>query len=477
VLETIVTWSMSMPQQRRIGGGRGAVLTMADQVVSSASNFVVGVLVARAGGASALGTFGIALLIWLTVLGAQRALITEPMTVAGSIDSRDAQLREGMLASLSLSTVTAGVLAAVAGVLLFTGVDALAVLALAPWIPSLLLQDYWRGMTFRLQRAHHALINDVVFAAVQGLVTVALFTLDVENVAAFIASWGVGATAGAVIGLLLAQVRLRPLGRGGVAHLRTLWPRSRWFLAEFSTTFPSDQGYLLLLSALLGTTGFGVYRAGASLFGPVVVIFLTGGNVGLPECVRQLRRHGMSGLTTYTPRLTAAVLTVTTVYCGMVAILAVPILRLVYGEEFAGAVIIVRLLAVQAVVAAAVFGCFVALKAADRLEQLWLMRAATAVVAITSALVLATSFGLTGAGLASVLTIVTYMVGVTVGYRRLLRAGPRAPSLGCCGGILKSCPGGSIRSEELPTSLTDESIKKVIENAGRRFMSRWFPRG
>ena len=86
------------------------------------------------------------------------------------------------------------------------------------------------------------------------------------------------------------------------------------------------------------------------------------------------------------------------------SILAVPILRLVYGEEFAGAVIIVRLLAVQAVVAAAVFGCFVALKAADRLEQLWLMRTATAVVAITSALVLATSFGLTGAGLASVLS-------------------------------------------------------------------------
>jgi O-antigen/teichoic acid export membrane protein len=269
-------------------------------------------------------------------------------------------------------------------------------------------------------------------------------------------------------------VRLRLPGRGGLAHLRTLWPRSRWFLAEFGTTFPSDQGYLLLLSALLGTAGFGVYRAGASLFGPVVVIFLTGGNVGLPECVRQLRRHGMSGLTTYTPRLTAAVLTVTTVYCGMVAILAVPILHLVYGEEFAGAVIIVRLLAVQAVVAAAVFGCFVALKAADRLEQLWLMRTATAVVAITSALVLATSFGLTGAGLASVLTIVTYMVGVTVGYRRLLRAGLRAPSLGCCRGTLESCLGGSIRSEELPTSLTKEPIKKVIENAGRRFRSRWF---
>jgi len=427
-----------IPQQRRLGGGRGAVLTLADQIVSSASNFIVGVLVARTGGAGALGTFGIALLIWLTVLGAHRALITEPMTVVGSTDSRDAQLREGMLASLGLSTVTAGVLAAVAGVLLFTGVDAWAVLALAPWIPSLLLQDYWRGMAFRLQRAHHALINDVVFAAVQGLVTVALFALDVENVATFIASWGVGATAGAVIGLLLAQVRLRLPGRGGVAHLRTLWPRSRWFLAEFSTAFPSDQGYLLLLSALLGMTGFGVYRAGASLFGPVVVIFLAGGNVGLPECVRQLRHHGMSGLATYIPRLTAAVLTVTTVYCGMVAILAAPILRLVYGEQFAGAVIIVRLVAVQTVIGAAVAGCFLALKAADRLEQLWLIRTATAVVAITSALVLATSFGLTGAGLASVLNTVTYMVGVTVAYRRLLRAGLRTPVLGCCGGTLGS---------------------------------------
>lgn len=421
-----MTRPISMPQQRRISGGRGAVLTLADQVVSSASNFIVGVLVARAGGADALGTFGMALLIWLTILGAQRALITEPMTVVGSTDSRDAQLREGMLASLSLGTVSASVLAAVAGVLLFMGVDAVPVLALAPWIPSLLFQDYWRGMAFRLQRAHHALINDVVFAAVQGLVTVALFALDVKNVTTFIASWGVGATAGAVIGLLLAQVHLRRPGPGGFAHLRALWPRSRWYLAEFGTTFPSDQGHLLLFSALLGTTGFGVYRAGASLLGPVAVIFLAGGNVGLPECVRQLRHRGIPGLANYTKRLTAVLLTATAVYCGMVAILAVPIVRLLYGKEFAGAVTIVRLVAVQTVIAAAAAGCFAAMKAADQLQQLWLMRIATAVVAITSALVLATSFGLTGAGLSSVLAAATFTVGVTVGYRRLLSAGLRA---------------------------------------------------
>lgn len=414
-------------QQRRMSGGRGAVLTLADQAVSSASNFVVGVLVARAGGANALGSFGIALLIWLTILGTQRALITEPMTVVGSTDSRDAQLREGMLASLGLGAVSASVLTVVAGVFLLIGVDAVPVLALAPWIPSLLFQDYWRGMAFRLQRAHHALINDVVFAAVQGIVTVALFALDAENITTFIASWGVGATAGAIIGLLLAQVRVHRPGPGGFAHLRTLWPRSRWYLAEFGTTFPSDQGCLLLFSVLLGTTGFGVYRAGASLLGPVAVIFLAGGNAGLPECVRQLRHHGIPGLANYTKRLTAVLLGATMVYCGAVALLAVPIVRLLYGEEFAGAVTVVRLVAVQTVIAAAAAGCFAAMKAADRLRQLWFMRIAAAIVAITSALVLATSFGLTGAGLSSILTAATFTVGVTVSYRLLLSAGLRNP--------------------------------------------------
>lgn len=402
---------------RRIRDGRGAVLTLADQLVSSASNFIVGVLIARAGGADALGAFGIAFLLWLVVLGINRALVTEPMIVGGSMDSSNAELREGLLASLMLGVGGAGLLA-VAGIIMgLAGLNPVAALALAPWIPSLLVQDYCRSMAFRLQRPSRALVSDVVFAVVQGTATLGLFMLHVGSVSAFLASWGIGASAGALVGL--GQAHIRVTGRGGIAHLRALWPRSRWFLAEFGTAFPSSQGYLLLLPVLLGTAEFGMFRAGASLIGPVVVIFLAGGNAGLPECVRRLRQDGMPGLAAYTPWLTAAVVALTALYCGIVAFLAVPLLRLTYGENFTGAAIITQLVAAYYIIVAIGFGFGVALKAAGQMRQLWAMRAVSAVVSITGLIVLANLFGLTGAGLAAVAPGAVHTVGVTVAYRRL----------------------------------------------------------
>lgn len=308
-----------------------------------------------------------------------------------------------------------------AATLLFAGVDAVAILALAPWLPSLLMQDYWRAMAFRLQRADHALINDVVFATVQGLVTLALLAFHIKNVAAFIASWGAGATAGAVIGLYLARIRV--YGRGGFAHLRQLWPRSRWFLAEFSTTFTGFQGYQLMLPLLLGTNEFGAYRAGASLVGPALLIFIAAGNVGVPEGVHQLRSHGIPGLCSYTPRVTFAVLVLIVIYGAAVAILAGPLLQRIYGHQFTTGTIVTQLMVGQYLIIALGLGCDIALKAAGQMKQLWRTRAVSAVISIICVIALPTWLGITGAGLVGILSGLAYTLGVSIAYRQFCRLG------------------------------------------------------
>jgi O-antigen/teichoic acid export membrane protein len=209
--------------------------------------------------------------------------------------------------------------------------------------------------------------------------------------------------------------------RGGVAHLRKLWSRSRWFLAEFVSAFLANQGYLMLLPLLLGIAMFGIYRAGASLLGPVMVFFLAGGSVGLPECVRRLRQDGMPGLAAYTPRLTAAVVVLTVAYCGAVAVLAVPVLRFTYGESFTDAAVVTQLVAIEYIIVAVGFGYGVALKAADQMRFLWLVRTATAIVSISAMIVLVNSFGLIGGGLAGIVSSATYVVAVAIGYHRMRR--------------------------------------------------------
>lgn len=403
----------------RIGGGRGAALTLADQMVSSASNFMLGVIIARAGGAEALGTFGVAFLVWLGVVGANRALVTEPMTVTGSTDPREAQIPEGLLATLILAVTVAVGLGVVGLGLQLAGFKATALVALAVWIPSLLAQDYCRSMAFRMQRPDHALISDATFAVVQVAVSGVLLAVGSHSTAAYVAAWGLGATAGTVAGIVANGTRVRL--RGGLRHLRALWPRSRWFLAEFGTAFPADQGYLLLLPILLGIGQFGFYRSGAGLIGPVVVILIAGGNIGLPESVRKLREHGVDGLARYAKALTAVVLGITIFYCAFVAVLAEFLLRLVYGDQFTGAVTITRLIAVQYVLMAASFGYGQAVKAAGQMRLLWASRAVSAVLSIGVVILLADEFGLVGAGMASVTAGCAYSVGVGIAYAKMRR--------------------------------------------------------
>lgn len=407
-----------------------AVVTLVDQVVSSASNFLLGMLIARASGADGLGTFGIAFLVWLAVVGLNRALVTEPMTVGDATGRAGANLPEGLLSALVVGLVAATGIAAVGVVMHLAGVGTAALLAVAVWIPSLLAQDYCRSMAFRLRRPDQALLSDAAFAVVQVASSLALYLGGVRSTAAFISAWGLGATVGAIVGVRL--LRIRPTVRGAVPHLRALWPRSRWFVAEFGTSFPADQGYLLLLPVLLGTAQFGYFRAGMGLIGPVVVVFIAGGNIGLPESVRRLREGGAAGLRSYARSLTAVVLAVTVVYCGLVAALAEPVLRVVYGAEFAPAATVTRLIALQYVLMAVSFGFGQAVKAAGRMRQLWLGRAVSAALSILAVVVLTAEFGLVGAGVASVTAGLAYSTGVLVVHHRMHRSGALAPREQVC---------------------------------------------
>ena len=91
---------------RRLGWG------LADQALSSLTNFALAILVARTVSTSALGAFGLAFTTYTITLGATRALCSEPLTVRYSATG-EREWREGA----SAATGVALVLGAIAGVL------------------------------------------------------------------------------------------------------------------------------------------------------------------------------------------------------------------------------------------------------------------------------------------------------------------------------------------------------------------------
>src|SRR5207248_4411640 len=104
--------SVSTPRGIRASGGvRRLGWGLADQALSSMTNFALAILVARSVSTSALGAFGLAFTTYTITLGATRALCQEPLTVRYSATG-EPEWRDGAAAATGAAPVP-GVLARV----------------------------------------------------------------------------------------------------------------------------------------------------------------------------------------------------------------------------------------------------------------------------------------------------------------------------------------------------------------------------
>lgn len=399
---------------------RGA-LTLTDQIVSSGSNFATGVAVARLSGISQFGQYMIVVVFWLVIVGLHRALVTEPMVVTSrDADDLRARLADGLAAEVVYGLLACVVVAA-GGALALAGGFSLGgpVLALAPWLPGLLVQDYWRAMAFQQGRPGMALANDLVFVAVQAVAVIGFALLGWRTVGYMIAAWGLGGMAGAVFGF-----RRFPAVSGaadGRAMLARLWPQSRWILADFASGYLTEQANLLLAAALLSRVDFGGFRAAYTLIGPILILLLAEMSLGLPGATRRAGDDDPEALHHYAQRLSAVTFACVTAYGVLVILAGSHLLRLVYGPAFTTFSPLVTLSAVAYMIASLSTGQGIALKAGARMTLVWRARLVVGAVSLTSLFVLVEWLGVVGAGWSSVLTGATWAISVRVVYRLELR--------------------------------------------------------
>ncbi|MDP9075317.1 MAG: hypothetical protein M3N98_14370 [Actinomycetota bacterium] len=398
-------------------GGRRIALTLADQVVSSASNFATGVVIARLAGARAFGQYVLTAMIWLVVVGIHRALITEPVIVTSrSTTDRGRLVAQGVTSELMLGGVVTVTVALAAVLALMAGAPiGRLMLALAPWFIPMLVQDYWRAMAFLERRPGLALTNDAVFAIVQ-IAFVGLFiVIGWRSASSMIVAWGIGSTAGALFGLWWSPSMASPAE--ALRLVRGLWPMSRWLLADFLSGFAADQAYLVFLALLLTGEDYGGFRAAASLMGPTVVILLAGGNIGLPEASARANTRNPRTLRLFARRLTAGTAGCVMLYGAVVAVGGGQLLSSLYGPRFARFAPLATFAAVEYIILVSVFGQGIALKAAGRMRLVWMARVAVAVASLLSMLLLVRRLGLIGAGWSAVATGVYYAIAVYALYR------------------------------------------------------------
>jgi O-antigen/teichoic acid export membrane protein len=280
---TAATWRLIRQAFQRLSWG------VADQAMSSISNFAVNIYIARELGAIQYGAFGLAYVTYGFALNASRGLATDPLLVRFSGTDESTWRRAVTKCTGTAATVglTSGALILFAAILL-SSTTRLAFLALGLTMPGLMLQDSWRYSFFAHGRGFQAFLNDTVWTVVLIPALIVLRATGYANVFWFVFAWGAAAGVAAAVGPL--QARLAPRLSGAwewVYGHRDLGPR---YLIEGT----ANNGAGLLrnygVGFLLGLAAVGYVQAATTLMGPFMVIYFGMGLVTLPEAARILRR-------------------------------------------------------------------------------------------------------------------------------------------------------------------------------------------
>jgi O-antigen/teichoic acid export membrane protein len=331
-------------------------------------------------------------------------------------------IKSGLGAELLLGLVGAAFFGILSLILLAFGqrTFAIGMAAMAPWVPVLLVQDYWRWVGFMTRRPQRALANDTVFNCVQGMALGAVFITHVHSVAALIASWGVGSLVGALYGI--RQHHVRPSFAGGAALLRDRWSMSKWLAGTGLSGSAGTQLSVFIAGVILGPVGLGEFRAAQTLVvGPAGVLIMAGGSIGLPEASKAYTEKGRVGLIRVARVVTIAGFCSFLGGAVLVAAFGQTLLTSIYGPSFSHLETAAILMAISYIVLSFCLGPTLILKATRNSRALFHLQLLTLTVSLSSLGVLAVLWGVNGAAASLIVTFLVTAVSMRWVQHRLLR--------------------------------------------------------
>lgn len=270
------------------GARRRSTYTVLDHGVSSGSNFVLSILLARTLSVDAYGAFSVCFAIYTVVLGFSRALSTDPLLVLhGPDDSEGLRSCRGAIGLNALIGVGVGMVIVGAGLVIGDAFGPVAI-AVGLCMPVLLVQDGVRYSLIARRRPDRAVAVDLLWMGIMVTLAVAIVVADRGLSAwATVTIW----SAGALVSILLAQKWVE--GRPSFALVPPWLSRSRTLGWRFATEFALVGGapqVVLLVVSLQALAAAGALRGGWVLFGPPAILLAGLGSVALAEGAREWRR-------------------------------------------------------------------------------------------------------------------------------------------------------------------------------------------
>ncbi|MFI7586789.1 hypothetical protein ACIB24_06915 [Spongisporangium articulatum] len=350
------------------GNGRRVLWTFADQALSSLTNFAVTIVVAREVGADAFGAFALALLTFSFVIGLGRAIIGDPYVIRFSA-SDPAEAHEATRQATGgafLYGLVAGLVCLVAALVVPDADTSGGLLALAFCLPGMLVQDTWRFVFFAARRPAAATMSDLLWAVLQFTLLGVLIRGGHESVFLLTLSWGLSATASAVLGIW--QARAVPAVGSGFTWFR----RTSDLNVRMGADFAFNQGFVNLamyaVTGILGLVATGALRGAQTLLGPLNLFRSGLDSFVLPMMARRAAQgRSLLGLVTAT---SAPATAVTAAWVVILFVLPDRWGRELFGASWDGAHTVMLGIGVVSLAQGVVLGASLGLKALRRADLL-----------------------------------------------------------------------------------------------------------
>lgn len=272
-----------MKQVDRASRFRGPALRgVADQALTSAENFAVGVILVRNCTKAEFGLFvlgyGILVLGWSLIA----ALITAQMSAILSRESLSSRERQIQCGSLLRKLLVACIVTTSCGYVLTLLVTQLHIVAsfdttywllIASALPGMCLRDFMRRYFFQERSETRALLMDASALALTIATLASMAALHATHMHSIAAATlaGVGLAVG-IWGIIPGGLSLQNNDGAAFGGLRSLWSAGRWNIGATLVSWIQNQTYTFFVTAMIGLSGLATANAPRVLLTPITLL-------------------------------------------------------------------------------------------------------------------------------------------------------------------------------------------------------------
>jgi O-antigen/teichoic acid export membrane protein len=377
--------------------------SLADQAVASATNFVTGVIIARATSKEDLGLYMLGFSLILLMTDLQTSLITTPYMVysprlrgkAHALYTGSTLIHQSTFCFITMLGVAFGAVAVGHGF----GNRALAPVlwALVLAISLIMLREHARRVSFARLKVKAAFLFDAFIAAGQiaGLLMLARFHL----LSASRAYWVIGAVCGVGVAgwLWFDRGFYDPRLGESLTDFKKNWALGKWVFASGLVWAVSMNLYPWFLAAFHGVATTGIWAACLGVVSVGNPLLLGIQNLAGPKIAHEYATKGSRALHQLVMKITAIVALFMTLLCLVMFVWGGHLVTILYGRQYAGNRLIVSILALNFLAAALAFPFSRALFALDRAGLDFLVNFTALFMMLTMGLWMVRAFGPLGA--------------------------------------------------------------------------------